>query len=225
MPTDLSRLTLHTLDGSEDRAVYTAAREFCLEMIRDTYAIDYNPVWHADLDSLVKPADDNWYSAANRGAFCVVHDAQNRLIATGGLHGFSLKPATANRLGHRYPNHAEVCQLVRVYLRPQLRGQGLGTRIVALLEQRATQLGYITSYLHADAEANATLNFWQRCHYREFGRFSYPANGRTDTSVDFDKTLCKPETTRQQDVPKPAGATPENMGQCSSTTAKTPASH
>lgn len=189
MPTDLASLTLKTLDGSEDRAVYTAARQFCLEMIRDTYAIDYNPVWHADLDSLVKPAEENWYSGTNRGAFCVVYDGQNRLIATGGLHAFSLKPGTAKRLGHRYQNHAEVCQLVRVYLRPQLRGQGLGTRIVALLEQRAAQLDYATSYLHADALADATLRFWQRCNYREFGRFSYPANGRTDTSVDFEKQL------------------------------------
>jgi GNAT superfamily N-acetyltransferase len=189
MPTDLSRLTLKTLDGTEDPAVYSAARDFCLQMIRDTYAIDYHPQWHADLDSLIKPAQENWYNAANRGAFCVVYDAGGEMVATGGLHGFSLKPGTAKRLGERYQDHAEICQLVRVYLRPELRGQGLGTRIVTLLEDRAAQLNYRTSYLHADALADATLRFWQRCNYREFGRFSYPANGRTDTSVDFDKPL------------------------------------
>lgn len=185
MNTDINSLKLLCLDGSEN----SQARDFCLKMIRETYAIDYNPQWHADLDSLLLQGFENWYSAASRGAFCLVYDAAGKMIATGGLHGFSRKLGTANRLGQRYNNHDTVCQLVRVYLEPSARGKGLGTRIVALLEDRAAQLGYDTSYLHADADASETLNFWHRCNYQEFGRFSYSANGRTDTAVDFEKAL------------------------------------
>ncbi|MGC4026904.1 MAG: GNAT family N-acetyltransferase [Mesorhizobium sp.] len=89
----------------------------------------------------------------------------------------------------RYDDPDAVCQIVRVYLEPSARRKGLGRNIVALLEIMAKELGYHTAYLHANARASGTLCFWQRCGYREFGRFSYSADGRTDTGVDLDRTI------------------------------------
>ncbi|MBB4105360.1 GNAT family N-acetyltransferase [Allorhizobium borbori] len=190
MTSDNEQFELQFLDGSQERCINREARDFCLEMIRQTYAIDYHAQWHADLDALLQTGDGNWYAEASRGAFCVVYNASGNMIATGGLHGFSRKPGTVARLGPRYDQHAAVCQLVRVYLAPCMRGKGLGTRIVTRLEETALKLGYQISYLHADALAASTLRFWEHCGYREFGRFSYDANGRVDMSVDFDKPLC-----------------------------------
>lgn len=36
------------------------ARAFCLQIIKEFYGIDYNPAWHADLDSLPLTGEDNW---------------------------------------------------------------------------------------------------------------------------------------------------------------------
>ncbi len=183
-------MDLRCLDGNESTQVRRHIRSFCLATIGDVYGIDYHPEWHADLDSLLLADDENWYSPSNRGVFCVARAGDGEIVATGGLHGFSRKPATASRLAGRYDDPDAVCQIVRVYLEPSVRRKGLGQRIVTLLEARARDLGYRTSYLHADAQVSGTLRFWKQCGYREFGRFSYSANGRTDTGADFDRPLC-----------------------------------
>jgi GNAT superfamily N-acetyltransferase len=165
------------------------ARTFCLRIIKEFYGIDYTPAWHADLDSLRLAGDDNWFTEKSRGAFFVVRNEQNEIIATGGLCGLARKPGTAERLKQRYAEPAETCQVVRVYLDQTVRRHGLGTRIVTALEAEARTLGYALSYLHADALAAGTLRFWNDRGYREFDRFSYPSPKGTDTSVDFDKRL------------------------------------
>jgi len=165
------------------------ARGFCLRIIRDFYGIDYNKDWHADLDSLIGPQENGWYSPRNGGAFRIVRDEAGTIIATGGLYDLARKPGTAARLTERYGSR-KTCQIARVYLEPNLRGKGLGRRIVAMLEDDARALGYHTAYLHADAQTPATLSFWAGRGYAQFGEFSYPSpSGGTDTSVDFDKTL------------------------------------
>lgn len=172
--------------GSNDG---TAARTFCLRIIRDFYGIDYNGDWHADLDSLTGPAADGWYALRNGGGFRIVRDDGGRIIATGGLYDLARKPGTAARLGDRYGTQ-KICQIARVYLDPAIRGKGLGSRIVSALETDARARGYHSAYLHADAQTPATLSFWASRGYREFGRFSYPSpSGGTDTSVDFDRVL------------------------------------
>jgi GNAT superfamily N-acetyltransferase len=182
-------IDLRSLDGNEAGQVCLDIRSFCLATIREVYGIDYHREWHADLDSLLLSDNGNWYSASNRGAFCVARSGDGEIVATGGLHGFSRKPGTSSRLAGRYGDPDAVCQIVRVYLEPSVRRKGLGRRIIPLLEAKAQSLGYRTAYLHADAQAFGTLRFWQRCGYRKFGRFTYPANGRADTGVDFDKAL------------------------------------
>ncbi|MDZ7874031.1 MAG: GNAT family N-acetyltransferase [Rhizobium sp.] len=170
-------------------SVRTEAREFCLRIIKDFYKIDYTPAWHSDLDSLLNAPPECWFSHVKRGAFLVVRDEQQRIVAAGGLYGLQNKPATATRLQDRYFDAVSVCQIVRVYLEPHWRRKGLGAAIVSALEGTARDLGYVTSYLHADAETPETLSFWRHQGYTEFGRFSYPSAKGTDTSVDFEKPL------------------------------------
>lgn len=165
------------------------AKKFCLRIIREFYGIEYNSDWHADLDSLTGGAENGWYSPQNAGSFRIVRDETQSIIAAGGLYDLSRKPGTFARLSGRYGNK-KTCQIARVYLDPAIRGKGLGSRIVSVLEADAGTLGYDIAYLHSDAQTPATLSFWARRGYREFGRFSYPSpSGGTDTSVDFDKVL------------------------------------
>lgn len=181
--------TIDTLDATGNREEAHEARTFCLRIIRDFYGIDYNGDWHADLDSLTGLAENGWYSPQNAGGFRIVRDGAGAIIATGGLYDLSRKPGTSARLSDRY-GARKTCQIARVYLDPAIRGKGLGSRIVAVLEQDAGTLGYDIAYLHADAQTPATLAFWTSRGYREFGRFSYPSpSGGMDTSVDFDRVL------------------------------------
>jgi GNAT superfamily N-acetyltransferase len=158
-------------------------------MIKDFCKIDYRPDWHADLDSLLDASPEGWFSNSSRGAFLTVRNEQERIVAAGGLYGLQNKPALAIRLQVRYCSAANVCQIVRVYLEPDLRRKGLGRAVAAALEEKARDLGYVTSDLYADAETPDTLSFWRSQGYIKFGRFSYPSAQGTDTSVDFDKSL------------------------------------
>ncbi|MCZ7449794.1 GNAT family N-acetyltransferase [Agrobacterium rhizogenes] len=169
--------------------VKAEARTFCLRMINEFYGIGYTPAWHSDLDSLLKAPPENWFSNGERGGFLLVRDDGGRIIASGGLYGLEKKPSTRERLRDRYRDADTVCQIARVYLEPGARRKGLGSSVVAVLENKARELGYITSYLHADAETPDTLCFWRSQGYSEFGLFSYPSTRGTDSSVDFEKSL------------------------------------
>lgn len=187
MPTE--DLTLEWLVDDVPPSLRIEARAFCLRIIKDFYKIDYTPAWHADLDSVLDTSPDGWFSKGKRGAFLLVRDEEQRIVAAGGLYGLTNKPATATRLQDRYRDAVNICQIVRVYLEPHWRRKGLGGAIVSALEGTARDLGYVTSYLHADAQTPETLGFWRSQGYSEFGRFSYPSAKGTDTSVDFDKSL------------------------------------
>jgi GNAT superfamily N-acetyltransferase len=187
MPTE--DLTLEWLVDDVPPSLRTEARAFCLRIIKDFYKIDYTPAWHTDLDSVLDTSPDGWFSKGKRGAFLVVRDKEQRIVAAGGLYGLQNKPATATRLQDRYFDAVNICQIVRVYLEPHWRRKGLGGAIVSSLEGTARDLGYVTSYLHADAQTPETLDFWRSQGYSEFGRFSYPSAKGMDTSVDFDKRL------------------------------------
>ncbi|WP_313292125.1 GNAT family N-acetyltransferase [Rhizobium rhizoryzae] len=185
----IQNLAIEWLVDGDPPSVRTEARAFCLRIIKDFYKIDYTPAWHADLDSLSDTSPEGWFSKGKRGAFLVVRDEEQRIVAAGGLYGLQNKPALAIRLQDRYRYAAGVCQIVRVYLEPDLRRKGLGRAIASALEEKARGIGYVTSYLHADAQTPETLSFWRSQGYIEFGRFSYPSAKGMDTSVDFDKSL------------------------------------
>ncbi|UHS59646.1 GNAT family N-acetyltransferase (plasmid) [Agrobacterium vaccinii] len=185
----INDLSLEWLNDEAQSAVRAEARTFCLRMIKNVYGIDYTPAWHSDLDSLLSAQPDNWFSRERQGSFLVVRDGDGHIIAAGGLYAIENKPSTKERLRHRYSDGEKVCQIVRVYLDSSVRRKGLGTKIVAALESRASEFKYTSSYLHADAQTPETLGFWKSQGYGAFGQFSYPSNRGTETSVDFDKPL------------------------------------
>ena len=187
MPID--NFSIEWLTDDAQAAVRAEARTFCLRMIKNVYGIDYTPAWHSDLNSLLLAQPDNWFSLERQGSFLVVRDGDGNIIATGGLYALENKPSTKERLRNRYGDGEKVCQIVRVYIEPCARRKGLGRKIVAALESRASEFDYTSSYLHADAQTPETLSFWKTQGYGAFGQFSYPSNRGTETSVDFDKPL------------------------------------
>lgn len=81
----------------------------------------------------------------------------------------------------RYALGEDVASIWRVYVRKDLRGNGLGRWLTALCEREATRLRYRTMYLHATSDAHATVSFWPAV-----GNRIIDANAET---THFDKRL------------------------------------
>ena len=117
------------------------------------------------------------------GAFATLRDADGALIGTAGLHRLSWKSALSASLASRYPDADRVGMVARVYVRRARRGGGDGTRLLAAIESAAAAMGYASLYLHANSDAAATLAFWRRRGYRDFGTI--------DFSTHFDKPIAR----------------------------------
>lgn len=163
---------------------HDAARAFCLDVIKEFYGFDYRPDWHADLDSLSRPAAENHYSSINRGAFWTLSGTDGSLLATAGIRHLGWKPLIVKAFDARYPDGESIASLWRVYVRKDERGRGLGRSLTALAEREAERLGFTHMYLHASSDAAATLGFWRSAGYAEIGEFG--------DSIHFDKRLEPP---------------------------------
>lgn len=173
-------LTLSRL-GDEPGPDHAAARAFCLSVIKEFYGFDYRPDWHADLDSLTKPSAQSHFSAANRGAFWTLRTGDGAIAATVGVKRLAWHPNVLEALPGRYPDVEKVATLMRCYVRKEMRGQGIGARLNEVCEDEARRLGYGTMYLHASADAPATIAFWTARGYAQIGAFGF--------STHFDKSL------------------------------------
>lgn len=169
--------------GAGPSPSHEEARRFCLAVIREFYGFDYRADWHADLDALAMGGDSNPYAPHRGGAFVLLRDAAGDLIGTAGIHRLSWKPALATRLAARYPEPDAVGMVARVYVRRDRRGGGEGSRLLAAIEASAPMLGFATLYLHANTDSAATMAFWRRRGYRDFGTL--------DFSTHFDKSLWR----------------------------------
>jgi GNAT superfamily N-acetyltransferase len=159
-------------------AEHAATRTFCLDTIREFYGVKYRPDWHDDLDSLLQPREANHYATYHRGGFWVLRNAEGIIIGTAGVRGLKWKPALIEAF---YDQADAIASLWRVYVRRDLRGCGIGRWLNALAEREAARMRYTTMYLHASADARATIVFWRSAGYRQIA----------DTGADlhFDKEL------------------------------------
>jgi GNAT superfamily N-acetyltransferase len=149
----------------DNHALAEDCRRFCLRAIKDTYGYDYTPEWHADLDSLGE-GDKCHYAASNRGAFFVVRDPKGRIDGTAGVRGLSHNPDIAAMFAHRCPDIDRVAFNCRLYVAPAWRGQGFGRILIALREQAARRMDYVTVYLHCDAKAERLRHYWLGLGFR-----------------------------------------------------------
>lgn len=71
--------------------------------------------------------------------------------------------------------------MVRVYVRKDQRGHGVGRWLNALAEVEVRRLAYATLYLHANTDTAGTIAFW---HSRGFDAFA-----SREGTTHFDKPL------------------------------------
>lgn len=156
------------------------SRSFCLRVIKQAYGYDYNPDWHADLDSLGTPTDA--YAGSRGGAWCEIK-VNGQLVACGGLRRLQSHPRSFEAFASRYTGQS-VAGVWRVYVEPVWQARGLGGAIYRALETEATRLDYCLLYLHTSAHNPRAVAFWRQQGFSVFRRDD--DNGRT---VHMEKRL------------------------------------
>jgi drug/metabolite transporter (DMT)-like permease/GNAT superfamily N-acetyltransferase len=110
--------------------------------------------------------------AAPCGTFLVVYDDEGRAIACGGVR--SLGNGTA--------------EVKRMYVVPEARGDGVGSRLLTRLEDEARRLGYGSLRLDTAAPLTAAQALYRRAGYHEIRDY----NGNAAASHWFEKDLSAP---------------------------------
>ena len=62
------------------------------------------------------------------------------------------------------------CELQKLYLRDDVKGSGLGYKLISLIEDRARSLGYERMYLETHTNLQAALHIYEKSGYRLIGR-------------------------------------------------------
>ncbi|MBT0771865.1 GNAT family N-acetyltransferase [Kineosporia sp. J2-2] len=133
----------------------------CMREVLETDLGGYTERWHQDLDEL-----EATYLQAPRAALFVAvgtsGDGEEVVLATTAVRPCLLaSPPNPAWLAGRY-NRPDVCQLVRVWVRPRARRRGLARRLVAEAARWATGAGgYGTVYLHTDTGVPGAEAFWR----------------------------------------------------------------
>jgi GNAT superfamily N-acetyltransferase len=76
-------------------------------------------------------------------------------------------------------------EIKRMWLAPELRGHGVGARLLAALENEARRLGFRTARLDTRRELTEAVALYQRAGYREVP----PYNDNPDADVWLEKAL------------------------------------
>ncbi len=138
-----------------DYLVDVADRWFLLKEGRRSTAEEIEEAWAA------MPCGD---LAAPTGAFVVARDAAGRLGGCVGVRLVDPGP-TAEREG-------PVCELKRMFVRPEARGSGLATRLLAAAEDAARALGARTIRLDTRLDLVEARSLYARHGYAEVPCFT-----------------------------------------------------
>lgn len=160
----LPPLSLYSLEmlSPEERG---KVRQYCLDQIKETYNIAYNPQWHADLDTMASGhPEESLYNNQKGGHLQVARDQDGQIYGTAGLQRLNdRRPDLFQRF---FPEAApeDIGSIWRVYIPKKSQGQGLGTKLARWMEDKAKNLAYKMLYLHSDSHRAAA--FWGKQGYK-----------------------------------------------------------
>lgn len=144
--------------------------------------LDHLSSFYNNRDGLGKVAGGTNANAADTRAYFVAIDDDSALVGGAGFAAF--------------PNQPGVAELQKLYVSPAAQRHGLGHRLVALVEQCATEAGYTTLYLETHHNLTAAIRLYRQLDYTQLDA---PLPGTTHTTMDrfFAKQLLHDETTNK----------------------------
>jgi GNAT superfamily N-acetyltransferase len=144
-----------TVAMSERRNVIT---DFVLTMMRDLYP---KGAYAADPQDL--HLFEQVYVFPKNACFLIAEDVNGDLVGTAAFRPYDGRfPEMAPFLGDGL-----ICEIVKVYIRPEWRRTGLGSRLYAQAEKMAKEAGFMESYLHTSTYLPGGYPFWKSRGYQE----------------------------------------------------------
>jgi GNAT superfamily N-acetyltransferase len=128
-----------------------AVRAFVLGMMRDLYP----PGSYYENPYDLAFFEDVYLQPANAGFFIAENDA-GEIVGTAAVKPYD------RRFGEVEPTlgGGPICEIAKVYLRPECRRLGIGSRLYACVEQLAREAGYAEGYLHTSLYLPGGYPFW-----------------------------------------------------------------
>ncbi len=100
------------------------------------------------------PSTDTLYELFRQpGSYYNIAEINGRIVGGGGIFPTEGLPA-------------DTCELVKMYLLPEARGTGLGTRLIETCLEQARERGYKKVYLETMNELKAALKVYARLGFR-----------------------------------------------------------
>ncbi|MGG3280264.1 GNAT family N-acetyltransferase [Paenibacillus solani] len=130
-----------------------AAMNFVMEIVREVFPM---------LDPNMLPPDmvafEEIYHKSNTAAFLAAFDREGAITATIAFLPYD------DRIPDIKGNYSieTTAELVKCYVKPELRQQGLGTELVKRLLPIARTKGYETMYLHTHRFLPGAVSFWEK---------------------------------------------------------------
>lgn len=69
------------------------------------------------------------------------------------------------------------CELQKLYLDDKYKGNGLGYKLISLIEEKAKGLGYKHIYLETHTNLKAAIHIYEKCGYKEIKRPMFVVHG------------------------------------------------
>lgn len=109
-----------------------------------------------ELKDLYSAYQPSFGYVADRAYWVIVNEATGELLGGGGfsrLKGTGLDEA--------------VCELQKVYFRPELRGKGFGRKMLELCIKEATRVGYRTMYLETTHQMQSAVGLYEKLGFHK----------------------------------------------------------
>lgn len=119
-------------------------KEFMFGIIKNDFGYEFNPEWHWDILELEKTYLDD-------KSILLFEELNGEVIAT---------------IAGRPYDKSSTLGIWRHYVKKELRGKGIGTKLLQKFEKKAKEKGYKKLYLHTQKTITGSLEYWLSKGYK-----------------------------------------------------------
>ena len=136
---------------SKDPDEIREVQEFLFKMIKLEFGYDYVPEWHQDVVNL-----DEYYINPKKNNFYVAYLDSGEIIATIGIRAYD---KDFPEFRHLYSKDT-TSSIWRLFVDRRCRRCGLASKMFAIAENFANEVGYNEIYLHTHKNLDGALKYW-----------------------------------------------------------------
>ena len=126
-------------------------KEFLFGIIKDDFGYEFNPVWHKDITDL-----ESLY-LENENSNFLVAKIENEIVGT-----IAVRPYDKDYPEFKDKYSADnTISIWRHYIKKELRGQRIGSRLLSKIEKFSKEKGFKYTYLHTQRTIPWSAQYWQ----------------------------------------------------------------